>query len=302
MGIPGYFSDQGIGVLDMSLSVLILTLNEETTLPACLNALQWCDDIVVLDSYSSDRTVEIARKFGARIYQRGFDSFAAQRNWGLSSISFKHEWVFHLDADEVFTDALLNEIRQTTPGTSYDAFHVPSKMMFLGKWLRFSGMYPTYQVRLTRRERFTFRQVGHGQKEDIDQLRIGTLREPYLHYSFSKGITDWFNRHNRYSSLEAEATLRNRKANIQDWKGLISANRPRRRRALKTLSLRLPFRPLIRFVYMYFLRLGFLDGSPGFVYSILLSFYEYMIVLKTHELEKAEESHHRNTLFEKGSK
>jgi len=286
----------------MSLSVLILTSNEETNLPVCLDALQWCDDIVVLDSYSSDRTVEIAKQSGARVYQRGFDSFAAQRNWGLASISFRHEWVFHLDADEVFTEGLLNEIRRTTPGTSYDAFHVPSKMMFLGKWLRFSGMYPTYQVRLTRRERFRFRQVGHGQKEDIEQLRIGTLREPYLHYSFSKGLSDWFYRHNWYSSLEAEETLRNRKADIQDWKGLISANGPRRRRSLRTLSSRLPFRPLIRFVYMYFLRLGFLDGYPGFVYSILLSFYEYMIVLKTHELKRIAENHHRNTFFEKGVK
>jgi len=280
-------------------SVLILTCNEEKNLPACLDAISWCDDIVVLDSYSSDRTVEIARKSGARVYQRAFDTFAGQRNFGLESISFRHQWVFHLDADEIFTEELRMEVLSATEKTSFDAFHVPSKMMFQGKWLRFSGMYPAYQVRLTRVGQFTFKQIGHGQKEDIEQSRIGTLREPYLHYSFSKGMTDWFERHNRYSSMEAEETLRSLETNSSDWKGLFSAARPRRRQALKQLSFRLPFRPLMRFIYMYFLRLGFLDGHAGFVYSRLLSIYEYMIVLKTKEIKTMTGTYHKNTPSEK---
>ena len=176
----------------MPISVLILTLNEEANLPACLDALRWCDDIVVLDSHSKDRTVEIAERYGARVFSRTFDDFAQQRNYALQNIPFKNEWIFHLDADEIMTEGLRSEMEQNIQTTSYDAFRVPSKMMLFGKWLRFSGMYPSYQVRLTRYPVFKFRQVGHGQKEDMDQSRIGTLNNPYLHYSFSRGFKDWF--------------------------------------------------------------------------------------------------------------
>jgi glycosyltransferase involved in cell wall biosynthesis len=283
----------------VGLSILILTFNEEKNLPGCLEALRWCDDIVVLDSNSTDGTVDIAGKFGARVYQRAFENFAGQRNFGLASVSFKHEWVFHLDADEVFTEALREEVGRTIMDTSYDAFYVPSKMMFQGKWLRFSGMYPAYQVRLTRVGRFTFRQVGHGQKEDIERSRIGTLNEPYLHYSFSKGMEEWFERHNRYSSMEAEETLQDLKTKTIDWKGILSGDLPRRRQALKRLSFRLPLRPLMRFVYMYFLRLGFLDGRAGFVYSRLLSTYEFMIAVKVRELRRANDREESRSSVEK---
>lgn len=269
------------------LSILILTLNEERNLPACLDAISWCDDIIVLDSYSTDDTAKVARRFGTRVFQRTFDTFAGQRNFGLSAIDFKHEWVFHLDADEIFTEALGDEVARAITNTNYDAFHVPSKMIFQGKWLRYAGMYPSYQVRLTRVGRFAFRQAGHGQKEDIERSRIGTIKEPYLHYSFSKGIEEWFDRHNRYSSMEAEETLEVLRKGKVDWKGLFSGDRPVRRQALKHLSFRLPLRPLWRFVYMYFLRLGFLDGRAGFLYSRLLSTYEFMIAVKVRELKMA---------------
>lgn len=274
--------------MSLPVSILLLTLDEERNLPACFDAVSWCDDVVVLDSYSTDRTVEIARRFGARVYQRAFDTFAGQRNFGLLSVDFKHEWVFHLDADEIFTDALMEEVGLAVTNNSYDAFHVPSKMIFQGKWLRYAGMYPSYQVRLTKVGRFAFRQMGHGQKEDIERSRIGTLKEPYLHYSFSKGIEEWFDRHNRYSSMEAEETLKVLKNGKIHLKGLFSGDRPLRRQALKHLSFRLPLRPLWRFVYMYFLRLGFLDGRAGLLYSRLLSTYEFMIAVKVRELKAAD--------------
>lgn len=270
----------------MSISILILTLNEEKNLPSCLEAVSWCDDIVVLDSHSNDRTVEIAEKFGARVFFRTFDDFAQQRNYALQNIPFKHEWTFHLDADEIMTEGLRFEMEKNIQTTAYDAFMVPSKMMLFGKWLRFSGMYPSYQVRLTRCPVFKFRQVGHGQKEDIEQSKIGILNSPYLHYSFSKGFGDWFEKHNRYSDLEAEESLRHLASGAVDWAGLLSRDETRRRRALKEISFRLPLRPLARFIYMYVLRLGFLDGVPGFLYCNLMAFYEFMIVLKLREIKR----------------
>jgi glycosyltransferase involved in cell wall biosynthesis len=267
-------------------SILILTLNEEINLPACLQAVSWCDDIIVLDSFSMDRTREIAEKKGARFYQRKFDNFANQRNYALENIPFKHEWIFHLDADEIVTQELIKEIRETIEHPQYDAYRIPSKIMLYGKWLRYSGMYPNYQVRLSRHPVFRFRQSGHGQKEDIESTKIGTLKNHYLHYSFSKGFEDWFEKHNRYSSMEAVESLRHIREERIKWQELLSGDASKRRKALKEISYRLPVRPLFRFLYMYVFRLGFLDGYAGLTYCSLLSVYEYMIVLKIRESEQ----------------
>ncbi len=269
----------------MSISVLLLTLNEAANLPACLAAVAWSDDLVVLDSFSQDDTVAVAQRLGARVYQRAFDSFAGQRNYALDHIDFKHDWILHLDADEVVTPALRAEMRAAIQTGLADAYRIPSKMMFRGRWLRYSGLYPSYQVRLGHRERFRFKQVGHGQREDLAPERVGTLAEPYLHSSFSKGLTEWFEKHNRYASDEASETVRLLAGNRRlDWGGLWSRDQTRHRRALKALSCRLPFRPSLRFLYMYLMRRGFLDGHAGLTYCRLLAIYEYLIVLKTQEL------------------
>jgi glycosyltransferase involved in cell wall biosynthesis len=273
----------------MSISVVILTFNEEANLPACLAAVGWSDDIVVVDSFSQDRTVDIARRQGARVYERVFDDFATQRNFALNTVSFRHDWILHIDADEIVTPALRDEILRAIQSDRFDAYRVPSKMIFRGRWLRYSGLYPSYQVRLGHRDRLRFKQVGHGQREDLPADRVGTLLEPYLHDCFSKGLTDWVGKHNRYSSDEALATLRSRQVSRWcDWRGLLAREPTRRRRALKDLAGRLPLRPSLRFLYMYVLRRGFLDGSAGLTYCKLLAMYEYLIVLKTRELMDVE--------------
>jgi len=264
-------------------SILILTQDEAVNLPRCLEAIRWCDDIVVLDSGSTDQTLAIAREAGCRILERPFDDFAGQRNYGLEQGDFRHPWVLHLDADEVMIPELLAEITTLLGNTTYDAFRIPSKTMFMEQWLRYSGMYPVYQVRLTRLGAFRFRQVGHGQKEDITPERIGTLQQPYLHYSFSKGVDDWYAKHRRYAAAEARETLKQLESGTIDWNGLFAADPSRRRMALKQMSFRLPFRPQLRFVYMYVLKRGFLDGRAGLQYCLMLMDYEAMIVenLKT---------------------
>ena len=270
-----------------SVSVLVLTLNESDNLPRCLQAVGWADDILVLDSFSTDDTVEVAKRHGARVIQRKFDGFAGQRNFGLEHGQLKHEWVLHLDADEVVSDALRDEIVQVIETTDKQAFYLASKMMLHDKWLKYSGMYPAYQVRLGRRDRLKFVQVGHGQRETLSPDQLGTLREPLIHYSFSKGMADWFERHNRYSTDEAAKTKNAEEGGTIRWADLFSLrDRVRRRRALKELSSYLPCRPLLRFLYMYVLRLGFLDGREGFTYCRLLAIYESMIVLKQKELRR----------------
>ena len=269
----------------MSVSVLILAHNEEKNLPGCLGAVQWCADVVVIDDFSTDRTVEVARSFGARVVHRAFDDFASQRNFALDNLTFRHEWVLHLDADEVVTPELRGEIETTLPGSTYDAFRVPSKLIFEGKWLKHAATYPTYQVRLGRKPALRFIQVGHGQREQLDPERIGTLREPYLHFPFSKGLEEWFEKHDRYSTEDAKEALARRKSERIPLRQLFSGDVTQRRRALKDLSVWLPMRPTLRFLYLLVLRRGFLDGWPGFVYCRLMAAYERMIVQKMRKFE-----------------
>lgn len=265
----------------MRVSVLILTFNEETNLLNCLRSISEFDDIIILDSFSTDSTISIAKSKGIRVFKRKFDNFANQRNYALKNFSFKNEWVLHLDADEIVTPELVQEIKKKIPSKEYDSFKLPSKTIFLGKWLRYSGMYPTYQVRLGHYKKLKFKQFGHGQIEDMDINRIGMFKEPYIHHAFSKGIDDWFNKHNKYSSDEAKQNLRIIKNNfflgIVDY---VSFDSTKRRRALKTLSVWLPFRSSFRFFYMFVLKFGFLDGYRGFIYCRLLTIYENLIDIK----------------------
>jgi glycosyltransferase involved in cell wall biosynthesis len=265
----------------VKVSVLILTFNEEINLSNCLDSVSEFDDIIILDSYSTDSTVSIAKSKGARVFQRKFDNFANQRNYALKNLTFKNDWILHLDADEIVTSKLIGEIKQKIPNKKYDAFRLPSKIMFLGKWLRFSGMYPIYQVRLGHYKKLNFKQFGHGQIEDMDIKRIGIFKEPYMHYTFTKGIDEWINKHNNYSSDEAKQNLIKGNQNFfLEIKNFISMDSTKRRRALKALSRYLPFRSLFRFFYMYILRLGFLDGYPGYIYCKLIAIYENMIDIK----------------------
>ncbi|MCS4119410.1 glycosyltransferase family 2 protein [Salinibacter ruber] len=271
------------------ISVLILTLNEEVNIGDCLDSVGWTDDVLVLDSGSEDRTVEIAEAKGARVLHRPFDNFASQRNYGLQEGNLRHGWVLHLDADERVTPSLRDALQTKARRGTNRAYRVPSKLMFRDTWLKYSGMYPTYQVRFGRRDALTFTQVGHGQRGELSAEQIGTLDEPLLHYAFSKGIADWVQRHNRYSTDEAVHALE-AEGKSTDWTALVWGDSQARRRALKDLSYRLPFRPLLRFFYVYLWRMGFLDGRPGFDYAVLLSFYEYLIGLKRRERTRGEES------------
>lgn len=272
----------------MSLSVLVLTFNEEANVRRCLESVAWSDDVVVIDSGSTDATVAIAESFGARVYQREFDNFANQRNWGLEKAGLRHDWVLHLDADEVVPSEMRDEIMAVIRKDDLSAYRTALKLMFQERWIKRASMYPAYQVRLGRRDRLRFKMDGHGQRETLPQSEVGTLETSLLHYSFEKGLSDWFEKHNRYSTAEAIASLRRRAQGQASFRAIFSLDRGTRFRALKNLSSRLPFRPLFRFVYMAVIRRGLLDGMPGLHYCTLVMIYEYMIVLKEKEILQRE--------------
>jgi glycosyltransferase involved in cell wall biosynthesis len=267
-------------------SVLILTLNEERDLPRCLASARDSDDLVVLDSGSTDRTVELARAAGARVFTRRFDHFAGQRNFAQREIPFRHPWVFHLDADEQLTPGLVAECRQMAARTDLDGCLVAPKMMFMGRWIPHCTDYPAWQARFVRAPRFEFIEVGHGQRE-APQMRLARLQGNYLHDLSSGGEAEWLEKHRRYARTEAQAHLQD--TTPKPWGDLYSADRLRRRRALKRLSYTLPFRPALRFIYQYLLRGGFLDGRPGLRYCQLLARYE---AFTTAELRQLRASRH----------
>lgn len=269
------------------ISVVVLTLNEAGNLARCLDSVRWCDDVLVLDSGSTDATVAIARAAGARVLTRAFDTFAGQRNYAMEQGALRNSWVLHLDADEVVTPELRIELLaiSTTQNADYPIYRVPSRLIFMGQWLRYSGMYPAYQVRFGRRELLRFVDHGHGQRESLPLDRVGTLSAPLDHYNFSKGVDDWYARHLRYAMAEAAQALSERGAALHPG-DMFSRDATTRRRALKRLANRLPFRPALRFLYAYVGRRGFLDGAAGFRYARMLGVYQCFIDANMAELAK----------------
>lgn len=270
----------------MCLSILIVTLDEELNLPGCLESVGWSDDIVVFDSFSTDRTVEIAEAAGARVVQRRFDNYAAQRNAALTEVQYKHPWVLMVDADERWPREMCREIQQViSNGHDASVYHFLRKDMFMGRWLKRSTGYPTWAGRLVK--------VGEvSVKREINEEywtagKKGYLKSHFIHYPFNKGVAFWLERHNRYSTMEAEALVRETKGTLK-LRGLFSSDPTTRRKALKQLAYRLPCRPFLVFCYLYFFRRGFLDGIPGLTYCRLRAMYEYMIDLKVRELRRRE--------------
>jgi len=269
------------------ISVVVLTLNEADNLARCLDSVRWCDDILVLDSGSTDATVAIAQAAGARVLTRAFDTFASQRNFAMEEGALRNPWVLHLDADEVVTPELRRELSAISAmaTASFPVYRVPSRLMFMDRWLRYSGMYPAYQVRFGQRGLLRFVDHGHGQREALSLDRVGTLSAPLDHYNFSKGVDDWYARHLRYAVAEAAQALDERGAALQ-FGDLFSRDATIRRRALKRMGNRMPFRPALRFLYSYVGRRGFLDGAAGFRYARMLGIYQHFIDVNMIELGK----------------
>jgi glycosyltransferase involved in cell wall biosynthesis len=272
----------------MSVSILILTLNEEMNLSDCLESVKWSDDIVVLDSFSSDRTVKIAEEMGARVVQRRFDNWSAHQNWALEEIRFTYPWVFYLDADERMTDQLKEELLAVATDESRApvAYYCGRRNIFMGRWIK-HAMPPGMVMRFFRPSLVRFQRLVN--PVPVIDGPHGYMQGMLEHYNFSKGIAEWIEKHNRYSSLEALEGMKVMHQRARDQSGLFSADRALRRQALKNLSFRLPCRPLIKFVYLYVWQRGWLDGMPGFTYCVLQSFYEYMIVVKMREMKRHEQ-------------
>ena len=268
-------------------SIYILTHNEEIDIAECIESALLSDDVVVVDSYSSDRTVEIANHYPVRVVQHAFESHGRQRTWMLENVPPQHDWIYILEADERMTPELFQECDQAIQGDRGVGYYVAERVMFMGTWIRRSTQYPRYQLRLLRHGSVYFEDYGHAERE-VCNGATGFIQETYPHYTCSKGFERWIEKHNRYSTDEAIETVHQLQQGSIPWRSLwFGKSEIERRRALKDLSHRLPLRPVARFFYMYVVLGGWLDGRAGFTWCMLQAFYEYLILLKVWEIQQA---------------
>lgn len=256
---------------------VVLTLNEEKDLGRALRSLAWCDELLVIDSGSSDCTQDVAEEFGARFLQHIQNPpflITEQRNWALNESGVKSDWVLFIDADEEVGPTLAANIRECIKSADgFDAYNLTPRFWFLGQWLRRTQGYPNWHPRLLKLGTTSF--VGGVWETFLQPANVGKIYVPYEHYAFSKGIDDWLERHQRYAEWEACCVYEH-----------ISSNRPSeiltpRSRRLRYLATKLwPARPVGRFAQKYLLQLGFLEGWQGLVFSLLMAFYELIIVVK----------------------
>lgn len=278
------------------LSILIPAKNEAGNLPACIASARFAAEIIVVDSGSSDGTPEIARSLGAQVIDFKWDGrFPKKKNWALANITWKHEWVFILDADERITPELADELRALAvqPSPPCDGYYVNRRFWFLDGWLMHCGYYPSWNLRFFRHKLGRYEQfAGVSATESGDnevhehvilQGRSGHLRHEMEHYAFPT-IAIWIEKHNRYSNWEARLLLSDDGTAAASTATLSPALA--RKRRLKHLASRLPFRPALRFIYHYVFRAGFLDGYRGYVFCRLMAFYEFMSVTKASELKR----------------
>jgi len=274
-------------------SVIIPTLNEAANLGRCLDHLKWADEVILVDSGSTDDTASIAASSGREVVQFKWNGqWPKKKNWALQNLTFKHPWILIVDADECIVPELAEEIAVAITDSAKAGYFINRRFMFMGAWLKHCGYYPSWNLRLIKRgcgeyEKLTdIGDTGSGDNEVHEHVvatgPVAYLKHDMLHFAFPS-IQTFVEKHNRYSNWEAAVELRRHRGDAAAIGGSLSGVR-----RLKDFSRRLPFRPTLRFVYAYIWKLGFLDGRRGYIFCRLLAFYEFLSVAKYVEMERNE--------------
>lgn len=260
-------------------TIVILTKNEGEIIEECIKSLPQGVEYFVLDSGSTDNTKNIVMKNGDYFIEHKMTPFviSEQRNWALRNLPITTEWVLFIDADEYISEELhLKIIEQINTG-HYNAFRMTPKFIFWGKWMKRLQGYPNWHDRLLKKDEVSI--VGGVWEKFDERANVGYITIPYDHYANIKGFESWLEKHNRYSSWDATKTY-----DFLYNNGDIGTTRKVK---LRKLAARLWwFRPWGRLFYMYFIRLGFMEGWRAFYLVMHYFFYEYMIVFKIIELKR----------------
>lgn len=273
-------------------SVIVPIKNEAANLPRCLASVKWADEILVVDSASTDGSIAIAQQHSAKVVQFEFNgTWPKKKNWALEHLPFKNNWVFILDADEVLpAEAETEFARAIANAGEIVGYWINRRFLFLGRWLRHS-YYPNWNLRLFphslgRYERLTGADTKSGDNEVHEHVVVqgptARLKCEIDHYAFPS-IEVFIEKHNRYSNWEARVAADEL---LGKSSGELGSAPVERRRRLKMISRRLPFRPLLRFLYVYIWQKGFLDGRDGYYFARLHAVYEFLSVAKTYELRR----------------
>lgn len=276
-----------------TLSVYIPTFNEEINLPKCLESVcKLGATVFVVDSNSTDRTVEIARAAGCQVFTGSWRTFSDKMNWAICELPIQTPWTLRIDADEWLTEDLISELKTRLRNASDDigAFGVNRRVYFLKRWIRFGGMYPLWGIRVWRsgRAKCEIRELD----EHMDVVgRIENLEYDIVDEG-QRGLTHWVQKHNHYADLEVREILR---AHMHSDASTTLTDQAANKRWLKAnVYYRLPkfIRALFFWMYRYFIKLGFLDGVPGLIYHTLHGFwYRFLVDAKLYEEENRTESH-----------
>jgi glycosyltransferase involved in cell wall biosynthesis len=269
------------------ITAMVFTLNEEIHIGRCLESLRWTDDVIVVDSFSTDATESICRARGARFVQHRFEGFGDQRMWAIENSAPRHEWILILDADECVPPELatemLREVAAAPPGVA--AFRLKRRFHMWGRWLRYSALYPSWLVRLVRKGRVRYVNRGHAETQEVDG-ETRSLAHDLIDENL-KGTEAWYERQRRYAAREAEYEIASERATPAAER-LTSTDPLARRAALKRLAARMPLRPTLYFLYSYVLRGGFLEGRDGLRFCRMRAEYQRMIVDRKREMRRAE--------------
>lgn len=278
---------------DVQITTIIPTKDEAVHIERCVLSARPLGRVVVIDAESADTTVAIARRTGAEVFVHPWEGYAEQKNWALANTNIDTEWVFLLDADEFLTASTRSAIQQAVRSPAVSGYWLPRRYVFLGRELRFSWWYPDYQLRLVRPDvaEFEPRSVHEHLVVDgpVQQMPTADIWHENL-----KGLTAFVERHNRYASLEAGELVR---ASTGIRKGSVFGDYAARRRALKLgVWMRLPGRPLIRFLWLYLVRQGFRDGREGLYYCALIAWYDLLTNAKylENQRERSERAYDTN--------
>jgi glycosyltransferase involved in cell wall biosynthesis len=283
----------------LPVTVIVPVLNEEANLPAALASLRWADEIIVVDSGSTDRTVELAEEAGARVLQFRYDGKGPKKKeWTLEHVEPGNEWLFFLDGDERVTPELRAEIERTVADPTAVGFYVDRELVFMGRPMR--SFRPNWNMRLFRRGHARIERLGvtnlpaTGDNEIHEHFIVdgpsAYLSEPLLHDDY-RGLTAWLDRHNKYATWEAHLYRRFRAEPIGvGVLGFLRLDPFQRKRVLRRIWVRLPLRSPLRFLIWYVFRRGFLDGREGFLFCVFMGYHEFVIGAKVRELELVEAS------------
>ena len=278
------------GIRDLKPSVLILAYNSELSIGETIRSvLPLTDDIHIVDSFSKDSTVALARQLGAEVVEHAFEDYGSQRNWAIDNVPVRYGWQLHLDADERLTPTLLEEIRALPDDPEETGFILPRQMIFLGRPIRHGALNPTWHMRLFRNG------MGRCEMRKYDQhfyVLSGSTRQ--LRHDMIDDIrmplSEWTFRHNRWADAEVDEQIaQSKRAAAQGVQSSAGGNVIERRRHLRDIYNGSPLflRPFLLFFYRYVLRLGFLDGKEGFIFFVLQTFwFRFLIDAKTFERRK----------------